>query len=228
MDDRRATAMKTGVPRLSGWHARWASAIGGCVVAVLGVASCGQQEQPTPARQESDIVRARYTAASVWDGQEFRQEYEVIADGDRRVRISYVRGKWMARTEGDWTVWDGRSLLDHEQAAEQPYNRYEGGEVELPPIFVYVEGSQYFKSACPQARGLGTHTVLGRTAVRHACGESGILGIEDLPGGVHEMSLDQATGLLLRDAGSAHTVVATEIERNPAVEADTFSTAVPR
>jgi hypothetical protein len=166
-------------------------------------------------------------ATSVWDGHEFRQEYEVIADGDRRVRISYVRGEWMGRTTGDWTVWDGRSLLDYEQAAEQPYNRYEGGEVEVPPIFVYVEGSQYFRSACPEARDLGTQTVLGRTAVRYACGESAIVGIQDVPGGVHEMSLDQSTRLLLKDAGSAHTVVATEIEPGPSVDADTFSTDLP-
>jgi hypothetical protein len=201
--------------------------MGGCLVAVLGITGCGQQAHRTPAKQESDIVRARYLATSAWDGQEFRQEYEVIADGDRRVRISYVRGEWMGRTQGDWTVWDGRNLLDYEQAAEQPYNRYEDGDVEVPPIFVYLEGSQYLDSACPQARDLGTHSVLGRTAVRYACADSVILGMHDVPGGEHEMSLDQATGLLLKDTGSAHTVVATEVEMDPVVDADTFSTDQP-
>jgi hypothetical protein len=227
MDYRQAAVIVNRMRRLFGLGLRWGSVMGGCLVAVLGITGCGQQVQRTPARQESDIVRARYLATSVWDGHEFRQEYEVIADRDRRVRISYVRGEWMGRTAGDWTVWDGRSLLDYEQAAEQKYNRYEGGEVEVPPTFVYVEGAQYFNSACPDARHLGTQTVLGRTAVRYACGESAIVGVQDVPGGVHEMSLDQSTRLLLKDAGSAHTVVATEIEPGPSVDADTFSTDLP-
>jgi hypothetical protein len=113
------------------------------------------------------------------------------------------------------------------KAAEQPYNRYKGAEIEVPPIFVYAEGSPYFDSACPQARGLGTNTVLGRTAVRYACGESAISGFQDVPGGVHEMSLDQSTRLLLRDAGSEHTVVATGIEIGPRVDSETFSTELP-
>lgn len=63
-------------------------------------------------------------------------------------------------------MWDGRSLLDHEQAAEEPYTRYEAAEVDAPPIFVHVEGSPYLRSACPEDRVLGTHTVAGRTAAR--------------------------------------------------------------
>ena len=226
MDDRRVAA-RIRVRRPRGLGPRWGSVVGGCLIAVLGITGCGQPAHQTRRYKDSDIVRARYLATSVWDGQEFRQEYEVIADRDRRVRINYVRGEWMGRTEGDWTVWDGRTLLDHEQTAEQPYTRYEGGDVEVPPIFVYVEGSQYFSSACPQARDLGTHTVLSRTAVRYACASSVILGIQDVPGEVHEMSLDQTTGLLLKDTGAAHTVVATEIEFGQAVDADTFSTDRP-
>jgi hypothetical protein len=225
MDDRQAAAIAIRTRR--GLAPRWGSVMGGCLVAVLGITGCGKQAHRTPAIEDADIVRARYSATSVWDGQELHQEYEVIADGDRRVRISYVRGESLERTQGDWTVWDGRSLLDYEQAAEQPYHRYEDGEVETPPIFVYAERSQYLDSACPQARDLGTDTVLGRAAVRYACADSVILGIHDVPGGVHEMSLDQATGLLLKDSGSAHTVVATEIEMDPAVDAATFSTERP-
>ena len=43
----------------------------------------------------------------------------------------------------------------------------------------------------------------------------------------HEMSLDQETGLLLERAGGSVTVVATEIELDPTVDADTFATDLP-
>ena len=41
------------------------------------------------------------------------------------------------------------------------------------------------------------------------------------------MSLDEATRLLLKDTGAGHTVVATEIEIGPAIDAETFSTYRP-
>src|SRR4051812_8015702 len=106
MDDRRAAAIMTRIRRLHGLRPRSRVALGGCLIAVLGITGCREKTHQTSAIQGSDVVHARYLATSVWDGQEFRQEYEVFADGDRRVRISYVRGEWMGRTKGDWTVWD--------------------------------------------------------------------------------------------------------------------------
>jgi hypothetical protein len=41
------------------------------------------------------------------------------------------------------------------------------------------------------------------------------------------MSLDEPTRLLLRQSGAGFTMVATEFELNPAVDADTFSTDLP-
>jgi hypothetical protein len=66
--------------------------------------------------------------------------------------------------------------------------------------------------------------LLGRIAVRYACAPS------TADGGVqetHEMSLDQATGLLLKDSAVTYTVVASEIQPNATVDTDTFSTDLP-
>jgi hypothetical protein len=43
----------------------------------------------------------------------------------------------------------------------------------------------------------------------------------------HELSLDQATGLLLKDAGTTFTTVARQIELDVTVAADTFSNDLP-
>jgi len=190
------------------------------------VAGCGGQVQPTVAEEGSDLVRARYTVTVVEDGQSHRQEYEVIADGDRRLRFAFVGGGEGDRDQrrGSWTVWDGHVLITYDPASEPAYNRIEEPEAGQRPTFVLVEGSADFVRACPDARRLRTHALLGRTAVRYACGASSG---QDPPMEAHEMSLDQETGLLLEQAGGSVSVVATEVELDPTVAADTFATGLP-
>jgi hypothetical protein len=43
----------------------------------------------------------------------------------------------------------------------------------------------------------------------------------------HQLWLDEATGLLLKDSGDGFTTVATEFSPNPPIDESTFSTAVP-
>jgi hypothetical protein len=201
----------------------------------MGIAGCGQQGQQTPTVEKSDgvaavtsgVVRARYAATIVQDGLERRFEYEVIADGDRRVRITYVGAPAKDskdRPDGSWTVWDGQVLLDYNPVDSPAYNRTEDMGGNPPPVFVFAEGSEHFTQRCADARRLRTHTLLARPAVRYACAPSTEPG--NPPDG-HEMSLDQATGLMLKDAAATFTVVATEIDLNPTVNADTFSTDLP-
>ncbi|MFG2109840.1 hypothetical protein [Micromonospora chersina] len=78
---------------------------------VLATTGCGQPARQAPpagtstgvVKQTLHVIRGRYTMIMRQDGQEFRQEYEVIADGDRRTRINYF-GKpetdWEKRTDG--------------------------------------------------------------------------------------------------------------------------------
>jgi hypothetical protein len=202
---------------------------------VLTVTGCGQPAQQTPPAenppgvvgQTSSVIRGRYTMIMRQDGQEFRQEYEVIADGDRRTRINYFgkpETEWEKRTDGSWMVWDGRTLLDYNPDAEPAYTRTDDLDAGQRPIYVLREGSEHFRRACPDARRLGTHTLLGRTAVQYGCAASTDEG--SLPG-PHKMSLDQATGLVLKDEGTMASIVATEVDPDHPVDADTFSTELP-
>ena len=217
-------------------RARWWPAIGGCAAVVLAITGCGQQTRQPPsaetsaggAEQTSGVMRARYTMVTSQEGQKFRQEYEVLADGDRRVRINYFgepEPDSEKRTDGNWIVWDDRYLLDYNPDGDPAYTRVKVDDVDgRPPVYVLAAGSEHFRRACPQARRLGTHVLLGRTAVRYACAASTQDGAMPEP---HEMSLDQATGLLLSDAGATFSIVASTIELGMTVDADTFSTDVP-
>jgi outer membrane lipoprotein-sorting protein len=216
-------------------RAWWWPTIGGGAAVVLAITGCGQQAQRTPdetttsvAGQASGVMRGRYTMTVRQDGQEFRQDFEVIADGDRRTRINYFgepETDSEKRTDGNWIVWDGRVLLDYNPDGDPAYTRVEATDIDgRPPVYVLTAGSEQFRRACPDARRLGIHTLVGRTAVRYACAAS----TED--GAVmesHEMSLDQASGLLLRDAAATFTMVASKIDLDAVVDADTFSTDLP-
>lgn len=197
-------------------------------LAVLAVgAGCGRGEQPTTSIGGSDLVRAQYTMTFSTDGEEQRQEMEVIADRDRRARITITASP--EETEvGTVTVWDGTAVLTYDKYGDPPYNRIENPEVDEfggPPVFVYQPGSDRFAKACADARQVGTHTLIGRTAVRYACAPPEA-GAEE-PREAHEISLDQATGLVLKDNLDGVNLVATKVDFNPAIAADTFSTKVP-
>ncbi|GAA4563591.1 hypothetical protein GCM10023176_07830 [Micromonospora coerulea] len=202
---------------------------------VLAITGCGQPVRQAPPAgtstgvvgQALDVIRARYTMIIRQDGQEFRQEYEVIADGDRRTRINYFgepETDWEKRTDGSWMVWDGQVLLDYNPNSDPAYTRVDDPDAGQRPVYVLREGSQHFPRACPEARRLGTHAQLGRTAVRYACAASTDEGGIPEP---HEMSLDQATGLLLKDDGAALSIAASEVDFDRTVDVGMFSTELP-
>src|SRR5918993_1275270 len=228
--DNRSSAAFAQVPHHSARRARWRPALAGSAVAAFAVAGCGQAPQPPGAEttdgtgQASGMVRGRYTMTISQEGLELRQEYEVIADGDRRTRINYFgepEPDSERRTDGNWMVWDGRVLLDFNPDGEPAYTRIENLDGGLPPVYVYPQSSEHFARACANARPIGSHVLLGRAAVRYACAPSTVEGeVQE----AHEMSLDQATGLLLKDSAKTYTVVASEIEPNATVDTGTFST----
>jgi hypothetical protein len=184
MDDNRQRA--TPMIRTPGRYGRriWrGAAVGVCAAAVLDMAGCGQQPQQSPTAVPSSgvpagqagVVRGLYTWAIAVDGQRVRLEFEVLADGDRRARFNWLRGPEPgsdASATGGWIVWDGRVLLTYDHGSDPVDSRTENPEAGQLPIYVLVEGSPYFTRACPNARRLGTHSVLGRTAVRYACAAS--------------------------------------------------------
>ncbi|WP_406081263.1 hypothetical protein [Micromonospora sp. NBC_00858] len=231
MDDPRPPKSTTRESRRPAQRAWW-PVIGGWVVVVLAISSCGRPVRQAPpagtstgvVKQTLDVIRGRYTMIMRQDGQEFRQEYEVIADGDRRTRINYFgepETDWEKRTDGSWTVWDGQVLLDYNPNGEPAYTRVDDPDAGQRPVYVLREGSQHFRRACPDARRLGTHTLLGHIAVRYACAGSTDEGGMPEP---HEMSLDQATGLLLKDDGATLSIAASDVDFVHTVDVGTFST----
>lgn len=152
---------------------------------------------------------------------------EVIADGDRRARMTIVASPDETAV-GTVSVWDGSAVLTYDKNSDPPHHRIDNPEQEEfgeVPVFVYQLGSDRFAQACADARRVGTHTLIGRTAVRYDCAPSE--GGGEGPREAHVMSLDQATGLVLKDTGDDVSLVATKVDFNPAVAEDTFCTKVP-
>ena len=233
MGDPRPPKSTTRESRRSARRACW-PVIGGWAAAVLTITSCGQPVRQAPpagtstgVKQTLDVIRGRYTMIMKQDRQEFHQEYEVIADGDRRTRINYF-GKpetdWEKRTDGSWTVWDGQVLLDYNPNGEPAFTRVDDPDAGKRPVYVLRQGSLHFRRACPDARRLGTQALRGRTAVRYACAASTDEGGMPEP---HEMSLDEATGLLLKDEGASLSIAASEVDFDRTVGVDVFSTELP-
>ena len=180
------------------------------LAALLG---CGQIADRADPATGTVVIRARYTETLTAEGAAYRQVIEVIADGDRRTRVTVVGGDPSVRPIGTYTVWDGRALLEVVPGGgDPPYNRLSTPE-ELegvqPPTYVFKPGTEGFSRACGDPRHLETHTLLGRTADRYACAPTDFAPSMMEP---HEMSVDQATGLLLKDTTTELTVEATVVE----------------
>ena len=90
MDDPRPPKSITWESRRSAQRAWW-PIIGGWAVVLLAISTCEQPVRQAPpagtstgvVKEALDVIRGRYTMIMRQEGQEFRQEYEVIADGDR-------------------------------------------------------------------------------------------------------------------------------------------------
>jgi hypothetical protein len=199
------------------------------MVPLAALLGCGQTANGADPPPGTGVIRARYTETLAAEGAAYRQEIEVIADGDRRTRVTVLGGDPPARPIGTYTVWDGQALLEVVPGGgDPPYNRLSTPE-ELqgvqPPTYVFKPGTEGFGRGCGDPRHLGTQTLLGRTADRYACAPTDFAPSLMEP---HEMSIDQATGLLLKDATAELTIEATVVEFGADVVADVFSTDPPR
>jgi hypothetical protein len=215
-----------------------AAAAGGLLLAIPG---CGAETQPpgaTSAASQSPsasaeftsglgLVKVRYAASELVDGEESRIGWEVIADGDHRVRYTIVDGfNTDGAAIGLYVVWDGTTLLTYDPDGYMPYHRTTHPSAHEKPTgpILARPGSAAFTRYCPDGRRTGTRSVLGRTAVVYACDASQT---EEGQPRATEMQLDEATGLVLKVSGKDATIAVTELVFNPPVTAETFSTALP-
>lgn len=221
------------------WRRVVLAAAGGGLL--LATPACGAETQPpraTSAASQSPsasgksashlgLVKLRYAASELIDGEESRIEWEVIADADHRVRYTIVDGfNTDGPAIGSFQVWDGTTLLSYGPDGYMPYHRTTHPEADEKPSgpMLARPGSDAFTSYCPHARRTGTQSVLGRTAAVYRCNASGA---EEGQLSATEMQLDEATGLVLKVVGKDSTIVVTELVFNPPITADTFSTALP-
>jgi outer membrane lipoprotein-sorting protein len=208
-----------------------------CLVAVglallVGLACCGgglrEASSGGPEASSSGgsgAVRVRYSATSSTDGVEQHQKTEVITDGDRRFRVTFTANDSEGPPGGSRIVWDGKTLLEYFPDGDPPYSRTENPPQEQRPIYVFKPGTDEFSTVCPTAKRVGTDTIVGRVAVHYAC--SRVQNADGTEQRAHQLWLDEATGLLLRDSGDGFTTVATEFSPNPPIDESTFSTKVP-
>jgi hypothetical protein len=173
------------------------------------------------------LVKVRYAASELIDGDTSRVEWEVISDGDRRVRYTVLDAvNADGAAVGLFEVWDGTTLLTYDPDGLMPYHRTTRPDADQKPAgpMVARPGSAAFTGFCPDARRGGTSSVLGRTAVVYTCDASQAA---DGQFPATEMELDSATGLVLKMAGEGSTLAVTALVFNPPITADTFSTAMP-
>jgi len=169
----------------------------------------------------------RYAVSELIDDAESRVEWEVIADGDNRVRYTIVGGfNADGPAVGSYTVWDGTTLLDYSPDAYMAYKRTTHPEADQKPPgpLMARPGSAAFIDYCPDGRRTGTRSVLDRTADVYTCDPSQA---EEGQLPATEVQLDEETGLLLKAVGEDVTIVVTELVFNPPITAETFSTAMP-
>ena len=169
----------------------------------------------------------RYSVKGSGEDGDVHQQLEVVVAGNR-VRYTVIEGGGEGAPQGFRTIWDGTTLLVHDPEGEPVDSLVAGPDLDdygPPPVFVFATGSEVFQEACSKARPAGTVTFLGRTGQRHVCAATA-----DDSGAsreAHEMTLDQETGLLLKDISRGLSLVATKITLDPPIDETTFSTELP-
>ena len=144
------------------------------------------------------------------------QVLDVIAQGDRFRMV--IRDAATPDEVYQTVVWDGSAML-----------LLEGGdasrEEDMPPeqrptSFIVRAGDATFGQRCPGGTASGSAQVAGRAGTVYSCpahdeSESS------------EVTLDDATGLLLRTESASGHLTAVEVDTDVPVDARTFSTEIP-
>ena len=208
-----------------------------CAVAAVALSGCGGQNRAEPAAQHptprasvaasakpAAAVKATYTMTSD-EGEDgtTHQVWEVVARG-AQVRLRFVSGQSDAVDPGYMVVWDGTTLLTHDPASQPVDVRVEHPDpaTDPPPVYLYQAGSAAFASLCKDARETGRRTVAGRAGRSFHCAVGKSTSGEAAE--PHDVVLDIATGLLLRDTSTHLTMTATAVTSPAQVDDATFST----
>ena len=202
------------------------TALGCRTTLVLGVTAlllsgCGARPVSGGAATDGAAIHVRYEAMS--EGGEsggVLQSQDVIAQGER-FRMS-VSDATTPDEVYQTVVWDGEAMLlieggDASRQQDVP-------EEERPSSFFLRSGDATFDRICPGGTQQGSAQVAGRQGTVYSCpahnaGEGS--------GESSEITLDDATGLLLRSVAGTSRLVAVEVDAGAAVDENTFSTDIP-
>lgn len=188
---------------------------GGC-----GLGEAGTSSGPG-GKAEGTGIHVRYE--SVHEGGEsggVPQLVDVLVQGDRfRMSLSDATAPGEVHQT---VVWDGDAmlLLEGEDASRQEAPPAE----ERPPSYIIRAGDGTFEQLCRGGTPDGSARVASREGTVYTCPAHDTGGTE---GESSRITLDDATGLLLRRVSASSRMVAVEVELDVAVEDGTFSTAIP-
>jgi hypothetical protein len=194
-------------------------------VGVLILAGCahGAVGGTTGVRGDSGstAIRVRYEVAQ--EGGE--------ADGVLQVLDVIARGEQFRMSLSDATrpdevyqtvVWDGGAMLLLE--GEDSSRQENPSDEERPTSFIVREGDAAFERRCPGGTRKGSVRVADRAGTVYACPAHGT---GEMLTESSEITLDDATGLLLRTVSATGHMEAVEVHTDAAIEDDTFSTEIP-
>jgi hypothetical protein len=200
-------------------------AVGGAIASAI-LAACGSGGEaakvPWLAKVEgSTAIHAKYE--SMGSGGEAAGStaiLDVVVDG-KRLRMSTADKAEPSRIISIM-VWDGHALLLEEPGAGLPSRQEDPPPEQRPASLVMHEGDEAFTRACLQAKRIGAVVVAERNGTSYACAADNSR--PELGAEAHEITLDDATGLLLRHEGASSRMVATEVVVGVGTDDATFST----
>jgi len=180
---------------------------------VFSVGACNSGTHVTT-KESAGFIRVHYVVQT--SGEAGRYETDVVTDGAHLVRQTVVAAN--AQPVGSYVISDGTYVLSFAPDRIPAFERR--ALADRPPgapLVVLRAGSHEFAVACPAARTLGSEEMLARPAVHYSCAGATI----------HELWVDDATGILLRANWADGKYVATIIEFDVTVPTDSFSTVLP-
>jgi hypothetical protein len=192
--------------------------LGGTVLVTAAACGTTTSEGTTSG---ATAVHARYESRfEGGEGGGAAQLLDVVAQEDR-FRMA-VRDAATQEDPYQVMVWDGSTMLLLE--GEAASREQDPPPDQRPPSFFVRVGDASFEARCPGGSRTGSAQVAGRAGTVYACpaGSEG-----DGADETSQITIDDATGLLLRTTSPSGHMTAVEVEIGVPVDAGTFATDIP-
>jgi hypothetical protein len=176
----------------------------------------------SPAKRSSAIHVVYESVISGGDADGATMLVDQLVDG-ARFRTT-VRDKSDPGRVLQVMVWDGQTMLFEEPGAGPPWREENPPADQRPFAPVLHPGDATFDRLCPKGHATGHVRVVGRAGTVYTCPAQVV---EGEPLEKWRLTLDDATGLILRREGAGTNEIAIEVTVGVATSATTFSTDLP-